>query len=170
MRCIIGILCKLTIGISVQVIKIFVNFFAISFSVTFQITAEIFIYTRMWASAQSDGRPSKWRPVFNATNFGWRPLLECRAVTLPRHEIRWNLLGCPKCANKSQPLEGRSSPYCEHMWGRHCCLTRLFSDCRQLWIYSPTNLCDRAQMANFGRFFASCTFSESLAARFSPAS
>jgi len=127
MRCIIGILCKLTIGISVQVIKIFVNFFAISFSVTFQITAEIFIYTRMWASAQRDGRPSKWRPVFNATNFGWRPLLECRAVTLPRHEIRWNLLGCPKCANKSQPLEGRSSPYCEHMWGRHCCLTSFFS-------------------------------------------
>ena len=32
------------------------------------------------------------------------PLLECRAVTLPRRESRWNLQGCPKLANRSQPL------------------------------------------------------------------
>jgi len=34
--------------------------------------------TRMWANAQRDGRPAKhrWRPLFNATKFGWRPLLE----------------------------------------------------------------------------------------------
>ena len=53
--------------------------------------------TRMWANAQRDGRPSEcsWRPVFNAANFGWRPLIECRAETLPRRETRWNLLGCP---------------------------------------------------------------------------
>ena len=46
--------------------------------------------TRMWANAQRDGHPSecRWRPVFNAANFGWRPLLECRAVTLPRRETR----------------------------------------------------------------------------------
>jgi len=42
----------------------------------------------MWAKAQRDGRPVeyRWRPLFNATKFGWRPLLECRAVTLPRRE------------------------------------------------------------------------------------
>jgi len=45
--------------------------------------------------------------------FGWRPLLECHAVTLPRRESRWNLQGCPKLANGSQPLVGRSSPYYE---------------------------------------------------------
>jgi len=39
--------------------------------------------------------------------FGWRPLLECRAVTLPRSETRSNLQGCPKLANRSQPLVGR---------------------------------------------------------------
>jgi len=66
----------------------------------------------MWANAQRDGRPAKyrWRRVFNAAKFGRRPLLECRAVTLPRRESRSNLQVCPKLANRSQPLVGRSSP------------------------------------------------------------
>jgi len=34
-------------------------------------------------------------------------------------------MGCPKFANRSQPLVGRSLPYCEAMWARHCCL-RIF--------------------------------------------
>jgi len=65
--------------------------------------------TRMWANAQCDGRPAdyRWRPLCNAAKFGWRPLLECRAITLPRHESRWNLQGCPKLANRSQPLGGQ---------------------------------------------------------------
>jgi len=89
--------------------------------------------TRMWANAQRDGRLAKyrWRPLFNAANFGWRPLLECRAVTLPRRETLWNLQGCPKLANRSQPLVGQSSPYCRHIWGRYCCLT-IFSHCRYM--------------------------------------
>ena len=38
----------------------------------------------MWANVQRDGRPAKyrWCPLFNAAKFGWRPLPECRAVTL----------------------------------------------------------------------------------------
>jgi len=77
----------------------------------------------IWANAQRDGRPAeyRWRPLFNAAKFGWRPLIECRAVTLPRRKTRWNLLGCPKLPN-SQPLVGRSSPYCEDMWRTYCCL------------------------------------------------
>ena len=88
--------------------------------------------TRMWANAQRDGRPAeyRWRPLFNATKFGWRPLLECRAVMLPRHETRWNLQGRPKLPDRSQPLVGRSSPYCGDMWRRYCCLTSFFSNCR----------------------------------------
>jgi len=110
----------------------------------------------MWANAQRDGRPAKyrWRPLFNTAKFGWRPLLECRAVTLPRRERRWNVQGCPKLANGSQPLVGRSSPYCEDIWRRYWCLT-CFSDCRhmpQLRSYSPTKLCDGAKMV----IFASC--------------
>jgi len=82
----------------------------------------------MWADAQRDGHPAKyrWRPLFNAAKFGWRPLLECRAVTLPRRESRWNLQRYPKLANRSQPLVGRSSPYYEDMWRRYRCLTSFF--------------------------------------------
>jgi len=82
----------------------------------------------MWANAQCDGRRAeyRWCPLFNATKFGWRPLLECRAVTLPRRERHWNLQGCPILANRSQPLGGRSSPYYEDMWGRYPCITSFF--------------------------------------------
>jgi len=82
----------------------------------------------MWANAQHDGRPVeyRWHPLFNATKFGWRPLLECRAVTLLRCETRWNLQGCPKLTKWSQPLVGWSSPYYGDMWRRYCCLTSFF--------------------------------------------
>jgi len=32
----------------------------------------------MWANAQADGRPAehRWRPLFNAAKFSWRPLLD----------------------------------------------------------------------------------------------
>jgi len=84
--------------------------------------------TTMWASAQRDGRPAEywWRPLFNAAKFGWCPLLECCAVTLPSRVTHWNLLGCPKLANRSQPFVGRSSPYCKGMCGRYCCLRSFF--------------------------------------------
>jgi len=72
---------------------------------------------------------TRWRPLFNAAKFGWRSLLNCRAVTLPRRESRWNLQGCPKLINRSQPLVGRSSPYCGDMRRTYCCLIG-FSDCR----------------------------------------
>jgi len=87
-------------------------------------------WLEMWANAQRGGRPAeyRWRPLFNAAKFGWRPLLECRAVMVPRRETRWNVLGCPKLTNRSQPLVGWSSPYCETL-GRHCCFTSFFSDC-----------------------------------------
>ena len=58
-----------------------------------------------------------WTP-----QFGWRPLLECHVVTLPRRETRWNYLGRPKLTKGSQPLVGRSSPYCKVMLRRYCCL------------------------------------------------
>jgi len=66
--------------------------------------------TRMWASAQRDGRPAeyRWRTLFNAPKFGWQPLLACRAVTLPWHETHWNLQRCPKLVNRSEPLVFRS--------------------------------------------------------------
>jgi len=37
-----------------------------------------------------------------------------------------NKLGCPKLPGRSQPLVGRSLPYCEDVWSRYCCLTSFF--------------------------------------------
>ena len=77
-----------------------------------------------------------------------------------------NLQGCPKLANRSQPLVARSSPYYEDMWRRHRRLTSFFSDCRympQLQRYSPTKLCHGAKMAIFLR----PVFSESSVQRVS---
>jgi len=65
-------------------------------------------------------------PLFNAAKFGCCPLLEYRAVRLPRRETRWNWLGCPKLLDRSQPLMGQSSPYCGDIWRRYCCLTSFF--------------------------------------------
>jgi len=52
---------------------------------------------RMWANAERDGHPAeyRWHRLFNAAKFRWRPLIECRAVMLPRRETRWNLQGAP---------------------------------------------------------------------------
>jgi len=78
----------------------------------------------MWANAQSDGRLAehRWCLLFNAA-VRMTPTTTCRAVTLPRRETSWNLQGCPKLLNRSQPLVGRSSPYYEDMWRTYCCLT-----------------------------------------------
>jgi len=127
------------------------------------------ILTRMWANAQRDGRPAeyRWRPLFNAAKFGWRPLLQCCAVTLPRRETRWNLQGCPKVPNRSQPLVGRSSPYYEDISRRYCCLTSFF----RLSIYAlvakmqPNKVVRCCRDGDFLRHFcvlyfqwAACTF------------
>ena len=113
--------------------------------------------TIMWANAQRDGRPAeyRWCPLFNAAKFGWRPLLECLAVTLSRLERRWNLQGCPKLANISQPLGGRSSPYSEDMWGRYRCLTSFF----RLSIHASAAKIQPDKVVRWcqnGDFFASC--------------
>jgi len=129
--------------------------------------------TRMWANAQRDGRPAqyRWCPLFNAAKFGWRPLAECRAVTLPRRETRWNKLGCPKLTKRSQLLVGRSSSYCRDMWRTYCCLTSFFPivdtclSCED----SAQQSCAMVQMAIFCVVFASCISSEQHAAHYRPA-
>jgi len=118
--------------------------------------------TRMWANAHRDGRPAeyRWRHLFNAAKFGWRRLLDCRAVTLPRRETRWNLQGCPKLPNRSQPPVSRSSPYYQDIWARwYCCLTSFF----RLSIIDMYLSCEDIGLAQQScamvprwRFFASC--------------
>ena len=114
---------------------------------------------------------SRWRPLFNAAKFGWRPILECRAVTLPRCETRWNLQGCPKLMKRSQPLVGRSSPYYEDMWRRYWCLTSFFLivdtclSCEDMDWWS----CAMVPRWRFLATFGSCICSEPRAAHFRPA-
>ena len=63
------------------------------------------------------------RPLFKV----WpTPTTRCRAVTLPKCETCWNLQGCLKLPDGSQPLVGRSSPYCGNIWRTYHCLTSLF--------------------------------------------
>jgi len=115
----------------------------------------------MWANAQRDGHPAKyrWRPLFNTAKFGWRPLLECCAVTLPRSETRWKLQGCPKLANRSEPLAGQSSPYYQDMWRRYCCLTSFFPIVDRC-LSSEDIAWQSCAMVPKWRFFASCISSE----------
>ena len=128
----------------------------------------------MWANAQRDGRPAeyRWRPLFNAAKFGSLPLPECPAVTVPRRETRWNLLGCAKLANKSQPLVGRRSPYCEDMWGRQCCLISFFpivDMCLSCEDIAGQSCAMVLRWRIFGDFCV-LYFSEPRAARFRPTS
>ena len=125
----------------------------------------------IWANDQRDDHPAeyRWRPVFNAAKFGWCPLLECRAIMLPRRETRWNLLGCPKLANRSKALLGRSSPYYQDTWRKYRCLTSFF-----LIVDTCLNCEDTARQTSamvprwrfFCIIFASCTFSKPCAAHF----
>jgi len=82
----------------------------------------------MWANAQRDGRPAKyrWRPLFSAAKFGWHPLLQCHAVTLPRQENLLKFAGLPQTTGPISATSGPSSPYCGDMWRRYCCLTSFF--------------------------------------------
>ena len=50
----------------------------------------------------------------------------CCKTVKTRRQTRWNLQGCPKLTKRSQPLVGRSSPYCGDMWRTYCCLTSFF--------------------------------------------
>ena len=96
----------------------------------------------------------------------------CSNAAKTRNPLKFAMQGCLKLAIRSQPVVDQSSPYYEDMWRRYCCLTRFFSDCRYipyLRRYSLTKLCDGAQMAIFGDFFASCICSEPRAAGFRPA-
>jgi len=82
----------------------------------------------MWANAQRDGRPVEYR---------WAPSVQCHKVWLApttrvpcsngaktRNPLK--SAGVPKTHQQISAASGQSSPYCETMWGRYCCLTIFF--------------------------------------------
>ena len=125
----------------------------------------------MWANAQHDGHPAeyRWRPLFNAAKFAWRPLLECCAVTLPRRETHWNLQGCPKLPDRSQPLVDRNSPYCANVCRRYCCLTSFFPIVNTCLSCEDIARQSCAMVHRWPIFGGSCVFSKPRAAHFRPA-
>jgi len=140
-----------------------------------QTTEVTILVTRNVGQCQRDGRPAeyRWRPLFNTAKFGWHPILECRAVTLTRCETRWNLLGCLKQPNRSQPLVGRKFTI---LWGHvgEILLSNKFfpivDTCLSCEAIAWQSCAMVPRWRIFGDFFASCTFSDPRAARFRPAS
>ena len=110
--------------------------------------------TRMWADAQRDGRPAeyRWRPLFNTTKFGWRPLLEYHAVNVAKTRKLSKFAGV---SQTNETISAASGPKFTILSGHVeevLLFNKFFSDCRyvpQLRRYSPTKLCDGAEMAIF---------------------
>jgi len=65
----------------------------------------------MWANAQRDGRPAKyrWRPLFNAAKFGWRPLPKLRTKLCDRAQMAIFLAIFASCIF-SEPRAARFRP------------------------------------------------------------
>jgi len=61
----------------------------------------------MWANAQRDGRPAehRWRPLFNAAVW-LTPNTGVPYSNAAKTRNALNLQGCPKLADRSQPLVG----------------------------------------------------------------
>jgi len=112
--------------------------------------------TTMWANAQRDGRPAKyrWCPLFNAAVW-LTPSTRVPCSNAAKMQKPLKFAGVHQTRQLisavTPPLVGRSSPYYEDMCRRYCCLTHFF-DCPcmpQLQRYSPTKLCDGAKMTIF---------------------
>ena len=127
--------------------------------------------TRNVGHAQCDGRPAeyRWRPLFNAAKFGWRPLLECRAVTLPRRETRWNFAWVPQTR---QQISAASRPKFTILW-RHVEEISMFNKFFFRFVDTCFSCEDTARqscaMVPKWRFFVSCIFSQPRAAHFTHA-
>ena len=70
-------------------------------------TFKIMNINRMWANAQRDGRPAehRWRPLFNAAKFDWRPLVPCSNAAKTPHPLKF--AGVPQT---NQTVSAASGP------------------------------------------------------------
>ena len=78
----------------------------------------------MWANAQRDGRPAKyrWRPLFNAAVW----LTPTTRVPCSNAAKTWKPLkfaGVPQTRQQISAISRPKSPYYEDMWRRYHCLT-----------------------------------------------
>jgi len=121
----------------------------------------------MWANAQRDGRPAehRWCRLFNAANFGWRSLLDCRVITLQCQvekavEISWG-------PQTGKLISAASRPKFTILWGHPenvLLLNNFFSDCRcvpQLRRYIARQSCAMVPRWRFLATFLRPVFSAS---------
>ena len=103
--------------------------------------------------------------VKHCAKFSWPPVSDVAAVMKPTCETHWNLLACPKLANRSKPLVGGSLPYCGDMWKTYCYLTSFFPIVHTCLSCEDTARQSCAMVPKW-RIFASCISSEPRAAHF----
>jgi len=111
----------------------------------------------MWANAQRDGRPTKyrWRPLFNAavwlTPNTWLP---CSNAANTRNPL--NFAGMPQSTGSISAASGpKFTIYYQDMCRRYCCLTNSFpivDYVPYLRRYSPTNCTMVHRWRLFGNF------------------
>jgi len=82
--------------------------------------------TRMWASAQRDGRPAKYRR--RSPRRVWltpTTRVACSNAAKTRKPLKF--AGMPQTLKPISAASGPKFAICEHMWRTYCCITR-FSD------------------------------------------
>jgi len=110
----------------------------------------------MWANAQRDARPAeyRWRPLFN--DAVWlTPITRVQSSKAAKTPNPLKFVGVPQI---NETISAASGPKFTILWGdvgEILLLNKFFSDCRympNLQRYSPTKLCDGAQMAILATF------------------
>jgi len=82
---------------------------------------------KMWVNAQRDGCATeyRWRPLFNAAVW-LTPTTGVPCSNAAKTQNPLKLAGVPQTTEPISAAVGRSSPYCDDMWRRYCCLTSFF--------------------------------------------
>jgi len=137
-----------------------------------QLYRAISLQPEMWANAQRDGRPAKyrWRPLFNVAVW-LTPTSRMLCSNAAKTPNPLKFAGVPQT---NETISAASGPKFTILWDHVeeiLLLNKFFRLSIMLYLrrYSPTKLCDGAQVAIFGDFFASGICSEPRAAHFRPA-
>jgi len=81
----------------------------------------------MWANAQRDGRPARyrWHPLFNAAVW-LMPTTRVPCSNAAKMRKLLQLAGVPQTTKPISAISGslvrQCLPYCDDMWRRYCCL------------------------------------------------
>ena len=112
--------------------------------------------TIMWANSQRDGCPAEysWRPLFKAAKLAnAHSTVPCSNAAKTRNPLKF--AGVPQTPEPISAVSGRKFTILRGLVKEVLLFNNFFSDCRympQLRKYSPTKLCDGAEMAIFGDF------------------